>query len=163
MFMKIGDAELLEVAEGEVDAELQVTMDSPVFFAIIEKTESPMAAYSAGKLKTNALEYEALQRIPDASATDLPGAVPETQPESNIPDIPLPQKSSPAPDGQDDKGDAPDGPKKPDDPKQPDAPEEDVRRFPHAPGPLRASTARQMYVCCRIEAEQLPGRRRGDA
>ena len=52
MFMKIGDAELLEVAEGEVDAELQVTMDSPVFFAIIDKTESPMAAYSAGKLKT---------------------------------------------------------------------------------------------------------------
>jgi putative sterol carrier protein len=52
MFMKIGDAELLEVAEGEADAELQVTMDSPVFFAIIEKTESPMAAYSAGKLKT---------------------------------------------------------------------------------------------------------------
>jgi len=52
MFMKIGDAELLEVAEGETEAELQVTMDSSVFFAIIEKTESPMAAYSAGKLKT---------------------------------------------------------------------------------------------------------------
>lgn len=52
MFMKIGNAELLEVAEGETDAELQVTMDSPVFFSIIEKTESPMAAYSAGKLKT---------------------------------------------------------------------------------------------------------------
>ncbi len=52
MFMKIGDAQLLEVAEGETDAELQVTMDSSVFFAIIEKTESPMAAYSAGKLKT---------------------------------------------------------------------------------------------------------------
>ncbi|MFW9960951.1 MAG: SCP2 sterol-binding domain-containing protein [Candidatus Thorarchaeota archaeon] len=52
MFMKIGDAELLEVAEGEVDAELQVTMDSSLFFSIIEKTESPMAAYSAGKLKT---------------------------------------------------------------------------------------------------------------
>ncbi|MFX1579786.1 MAG: SCP2 sterol-binding domain-containing protein [Promethearchaeota archaeon] len=52
MFMRIGDAELIEVAEGEADAELQVTMDSPVFFAIIEKTESPMAAYSAGKLKT---------------------------------------------------------------------------------------------------------------
>ena len=52
MYMKIGDAELIEVAEGETDAELQVTMDSPVFFAIIEKTESPMAAYSAGKLKT---------------------------------------------------------------------------------------------------------------
>lgn len=52
MYMKIGDAELLEVAEGEMDAELQVTMDSIVFFAIIEKKESPMAAYSAGKLKT---------------------------------------------------------------------------------------------------------------
>lgn len=52
MFMKIGDAELLEVAEGEVEAELKVTMDSSVFFAIIEKTESPMAAYSSGKLKT---------------------------------------------------------------------------------------------------------------
>ncbi len=52
MFMKIGDAKLIEVAEGETDAELQVTMDSTVFFAIIEKTESPMAAYSAGKLKT---------------------------------------------------------------------------------------------------------------
>ncbi len=52
MFMKIGDAKLIEVAEGETDAELQVTMDSTVFLAIIEKTESPMAAYSAGKLKT---------------------------------------------------------------------------------------------------------------
>ncbi|MHA1964222.1 MAG: SCP2 sterol-binding domain-containing protein [Candidatus Thorarchaeota archaeon] len=52
MFMKIGDAELLEVAEGETESELQVTMDTTVFFAIIEKTESPMAAYSAGKLKT---------------------------------------------------------------------------------------------------------------
>ncbi len=52
MFMKIGDAELLEVAEGEIESELQVTMDSTVFIAIIEKTESPMAAYSAGKLKT---------------------------------------------------------------------------------------------------------------
>jgi putative sterol carrier protein len=52
MFMKIGDAELLEVAEGEVESEIQVTMDSTVFIAIIEKTESPMAAYSAGKLKT---------------------------------------------------------------------------------------------------------------
>ncbi|MFW9786279.1 MAG: SCP2 sterol-binding domain-containing protein [Candidatus Thorarchaeota archaeon] len=52
MYMRIGDAELLEVAEGEIDAELQVTMDSLVFFSIIERTESPMAAYSAGKLKT---------------------------------------------------------------------------------------------------------------
>jgi len=52
MYMKIGDAELLEVAEGDTEAELQVTMDTTVFFAIIEKTESPMAAYSAGKLKT---------------------------------------------------------------------------------------------------------------
>lgn len=52
MYMKIGDAELIEVAEGEVEAELQVTMDTTVFLAIIEKTESPMAAYSAGKLKT---------------------------------------------------------------------------------------------------------------
>ncbi|MHA1950533.1 MAG: SCP2 sterol-binding domain-containing protein [Candidatus Thorarchaeota archaeon] len=52
MFMKIGDAELIEVAEGDTEAELQVTMDTSVFFAILEKTESPMAAYSAGKLKT---------------------------------------------------------------------------------------------------------------
>ncbi|MBY8997361.1 MAG: SCP2 sterol-binding domain-containing protein [Candidatus Thorarchaeota archaeon] len=52
MYMKIGDAKLLEVAEGDTEAELQVTMDTTVFFAIIEKTESPMAAYSAGKLKT---------------------------------------------------------------------------------------------------------------
>lgn len=52
MYMKIGDAELVEVAEGEVEAELQVTMDSAVFFGIMNKTESPMAAYSAGKLKT---------------------------------------------------------------------------------------------------------------
>jgi putative sterol carrier protein len=52
VYMKIGDSEILEIAEGETDAELQVTMDSPVFFAIIDKTESPMAAYSAGKLKT---------------------------------------------------------------------------------------------------------------
>ena len=53
IFMSIGDAELLEVAEGEqAEAELRVTMDSAVFFGIIDKTESPMAAYSAGKLKT---------------------------------------------------------------------------------------------------------------
>ena len=52
MFMRIGDAELLEVGEGETEAELQVIMDSAVFFGIIDKTESPMAAYSSGKLKT---------------------------------------------------------------------------------------------------------------
>ncbi|MGY5879499.1 MAG: SCP2 sterol-binding domain-containing protein [Candidatus Thorarchaeota archaeon] len=52
MFMRIGDAELLEIGEGEIDAELQVIMDSAVFFGIIDKTESPMAAYSSGKLKT---------------------------------------------------------------------------------------------------------------
>ena len=52
MFIRIGNAEILEVGEGETEAELQVIMDSAVFFGIIEKTESPMAAYSAGKLKT---------------------------------------------------------------------------------------------------------------
>ncbi|TFG33023.1 SCP2 sterol-binding domain-containing protein [Candidatus Thorarchaeota archaeon] len=52
MYMRIGDAELLEVGEGETEAELQVTMDSAVFFGIIDKTESPMAAYSSGRLKT---------------------------------------------------------------------------------------------------------------
>ncbi|MGY5854036.1 MAG: SCP2 sterol-binding domain-containing protein [Candidatus Thorarchaeota archaeon] len=53
LYMKIGDAELIEVAEGMIDdAELSVTMDSVIFKGIIEKTESPMAAYSAGKLKT---------------------------------------------------------------------------------------------------------------
>ena len=51
-YLKIGDSELLEISEGEVDAELQVTMDTLVFFGIMDKTESPMAAYSAGKLKT---------------------------------------------------------------------------------------------------------------
>lgn len=52
MFMRIGDAELLEIGEGEAESELEVTMDSEVFFGIMDKTESPMAAYSAGKLKT---------------------------------------------------------------------------------------------------------------
>lgn len=52
MFMRIGDAEIIEVGEGETEAELQVTMDSTVFFGIIDKTESPMAAYSSGRLKT---------------------------------------------------------------------------------------------------------------
>ncbi len=53
LFMKIGDAELLEVGEGQIeDAELSVTMDSTIFKKIIEKTESPMAAYSEGRLKT---------------------------------------------------------------------------------------------------------------
>lgn len=51
-YLKIGDSELLEISEGEVDSELQVTMDSQVFLSIMDKTESPMAAYSAGKLKT---------------------------------------------------------------------------------------------------------------
>ncbi|MBN2229453.1 MAG: SCP2 sterol-binding domain-containing protein [Candidatus Thorarchaeota archaeon] len=52
MYMTIGDAKLEAVAEGEVDSELKVTMDTSVFFGIMDKTESPMAAYSAGKLKT---------------------------------------------------------------------------------------------------------------
>lgn len=51
-FLKIGDSELLEISEGVVETDLQVTMDSHVFFGIMDKTESPMAAYSAGKLKT---------------------------------------------------------------------------------------------------------------
>lgn len=52
IYMRIGDAKIEEVAEGETDSELKVTMDSNVFFGIMDKTESPMAAYSAGKLKT---------------------------------------------------------------------------------------------------------------
>ena len=52
IYMQIGNAEILEIGVGEVEADLQVTMDSSVFFGIIDKTESPMAAYSAGKLKT---------------------------------------------------------------------------------------------------------------
>ncbi|MFW9843828.1 MAG: SCP2 sterol-binding domain-containing protein [Candidatus Thorarchaeota archaeon] len=52
IFMQIGDAEVIEVGEGETEAELQITLDSAVFFDIVDKTESPMAAYSAGKLRT---------------------------------------------------------------------------------------------------------------
>ncbi|MFX1602697.1 MAG: SCP2 sterol-binding domain-containing protein [Promethearchaeota archaeon] len=52
IYMRIGDAELLEVNEGTTDAEMTVTMDSTVFFKIMDKSESPMAAYQAGKLKT---------------------------------------------------------------------------------------------------------------
>ncbi|MFW9861657.1 MAG: SCP2 sterol-binding domain-containing protein [Candidatus Thorarchaeota archaeon] len=52
MYMKIGDAELVELAEGTVEAEMTVTMDSIVFLKIMDKSESPMAAYQAGKLKT---------------------------------------------------------------------------------------------------------------
>ncbi|UCH04076.1 MAG: SCP2 sterol-binding domain-containing protein [Candidatus Thorarchaeota archaeon] len=52
IYMRIGDAELLEVTEGTTDAEMTVTMDSTVFFRIMDKSESPMAAYQAGKLKT---------------------------------------------------------------------------------------------------------------
>jgi putative sterol carrier protein len=52
MFMKIGDAEMLELSEGTTDAEMTVTMDSSVFLKIMDKSESPMAAYQAGKLKT---------------------------------------------------------------------------------------------------------------
>jgi ubiquinone biosynthesis protein UbiJ len=51
-FMRIGDAKLEEVAEGEAEAELEVMMETGTFFAILDKTESPMAAYSSGKLKT---------------------------------------------------------------------------------------------------------------
>ena len=51
-YMRIGDAKLEEIAEGEIDSELKVTMDTSVFFGIMDKTESPMSAYSAGKLKT---------------------------------------------------------------------------------------------------------------
>lgn len=52
MYMKIGDAQLKEIGEGEIETELKVIMDTAVFFGIMNKTESPMAAYSAGKLKT---------------------------------------------------------------------------------------------------------------
>ena len=51
-YMRIGDASLDEIGEGEVDAELAVTMDSTMLKAILSREESPMAAYSAGKLKT---------------------------------------------------------------------------------------------------------------
>ncbi|MFW9849642.1 MAG: SCP2 sterol-binding domain-containing protein [Candidatus Thorarchaeota archaeon] len=53
VFMQIGDASVDAIGVGIVpDAELGVTMDSSVFFGILDKTESPMAAYSSGKLKT---------------------------------------------------------------------------------------------------------------
>jgi putative sterol carrier protein len=52
MYIKIGDGKVLSIGEGTVNAELQVTMDSSVFLGIMAKTESPMAAYSSGKLKT---------------------------------------------------------------------------------------------------------------
>ncbi len=52
VYIRIGDAELLEVTEGSADAEMTVTMDSTIFFKIMDKSESPMAAYQAGKLKT---------------------------------------------------------------------------------------------------------------
>jgi len=52
MYMKIGNAKLDEITEGEIESDLKVTMDTSVFFGIMDKTESPMAAYSSGKLKT---------------------------------------------------------------------------------------------------------------
>ncbi len=52
IFMQIGNATLDAIGVGIVEADLEVTMDSTVFFGIIEKTQSPMAAYSSGKLKT---------------------------------------------------------------------------------------------------------------
>jgi putative sterol carrier protein len=52
IFMRIGDAEILEIGTGEIDAELELIMDSSIFTAIIEKSENPLAAYSEGKLKT---------------------------------------------------------------------------------------------------------------
>jgi len=52
VYMKIGDAKLEQIAEGEIDSELKVTMDTSVFFGIMDKTESPMSAYSSGRLKT---------------------------------------------------------------------------------------------------------------
>ena len=52
VYMKIGDAKLEQIAEGEIDSQLKVTMDTSVFLGIMNKTESPMSAYSSGKLKT---------------------------------------------------------------------------------------------------------------
>lgn len=52
IYMRIGDASLDEIGEGEVEAELAVTMDSTMLKAILSREESPMAAYSTGKLKT---------------------------------------------------------------------------------------------------------------
>ncbi len=52
IFMKIGNARRESIGVGIVEADLKVTMDSIVFFGILDKTESPMAAYSSGKLKT---------------------------------------------------------------------------------------------------------------
>ncbi len=52
IFMRIGDAKILEIGVGVADAELELIMDTSVFTAIIERSENPLAAYSEGKLKT---------------------------------------------------------------------------------------------------------------
>ncbi|MDF1537946.1 MAG: SCP2 sterol-binding domain-containing protein [Candidatus Thorarchaeota archaeon] len=52
LFMQIGNGTFDAIGVGIVETELVVTMDSTVFFGIINKTQSPMAAYTSGKLKT---------------------------------------------------------------------------------------------------------------
>lgn len=52
VFMQIGNATIDAIGVGIAEADLGVTMDSTVFFGILDKTQSPMAAYSSGKLKT---------------------------------------------------------------------------------------------------------------
>ena len=52
VFMQIGNGAIDAIGVGIAEAELEVTMDSTVFFGILDKTQSPMAAYSSGKLKT---------------------------------------------------------------------------------------------------------------
>ncbi|MCK5151130.1 MAG: SCP2 sterol-binding domain-containing protein [Candidatus Thorarchaeota archaeon] len=52
VFLQIGDATVDAIGVGIAETDLGVTMDSTVFFGIIDKTQSPMAAYSSGKLKT---------------------------------------------------------------------------------------------------------------
>ena len=51
-FLQIGNSAIDALGVGIAETELGITMDSTVFFGIMDGTENPEAAYTEGKIKT---------------------------------------------------------------------------------------------------------------
>ena len=51
LFMKIANARRESIGVAIVEADLKITMDSGLFFDILDKREDPKAAYESGRLK----------------------------------------------------------------------------------------------------------------
>ncbi|MHA1928549.1 MAG: SCP2 sterol-binding domain-containing protein [Candidatus Thorarchaeota archaeon] len=51
-FMQIGNSAIDAIGVGIAETELGITLDSTVFFAILDGTEDPESAYENGKIQT---------------------------------------------------------------------------------------------------------------